>query len=198
MNGNALHRHYDKLTPRERYAAKLAAIARADEPEIMALDQTAPKRNYQVTHHYFYQEAWLHLAAVHMVEMLNLGCTFYQGQGVCFLDGGGKWNEKISHVYNLLEQLSKTIIEIDASWRKFCEGERMDPDRPMMNLPGSGVYSADAPQNPLNQHDTIPLLLRAARTVYQGEPDPAQVELLAEDYAGAFHRLAGDQVGGWG
>lgn len=199
MNANQLQKYYDQLTPRERYAAKLAAKARADEPEIMALDRSAPKVVYDVTHHYFYQEAWEHLASFHLVEMLNMGCAFYQGQGVLFLDqAAGEWGEKADRIFKLLTELAKTIIGIDAAWRKFCELEQMDPEAVMLNIPGSGVYSADAPKAILNKYDTLPRLLEEAHVLDPGDLDPQNQAELVEVYRATLHRLAGNQSGGWG
>lgn len=198
MNLNQLQKHYDKLTPRERLAAVLEAKARNDEQEQYALASAAPKKCYDVTHHYFLQDAWEQLAAFHMVEMLNMGCTLFQGEAVLFLE---VYKNKAEHetdiVADLLLSVAGNIVLIDTAWQAFCKAENMDPDKVILNLPGSGVYSPDAPAS-LQRIDTLPALLATARKLAPDEPDPEGVAELAEAYRAALHRIAGEQSGGWG
>jgi hypothetical protein len=46
MSKNALHRHYDRLTPEERFRLDVLAMARGDSQESERLTNTCPKRDY--------------------------------------------------------------------------------------------------------------------------------------------------------
>jgi len=46
MKHNSLHRHYNRLTPEERFRLDVLAMARGDERESEKLTNTCPKRDY--------------------------------------------------------------------------------------------------------------------------------------------------------
>ena len=46
MNKNALHRHYLRLTPEERFRLDVLAMSRGDSQESERLTKTCPKRDY--------------------------------------------------------------------------------------------------------------------------------------------------------
>ena len=46
MNKNSLHRHYNRLTPEERFRLDVMAMARGDAAESERLTNTCPRRNY--------------------------------------------------------------------------------------------------------------------------------------------------------
>lgn len=197
MNTTQLRKHYDKLTPRERLAALIEAQARDDDAEIIALGQSAPMKSYTVVHHLFLEEAWRRISDIYLIQMLNYGCAFYMGQGLAFtLEHKEGPEERREMLFQQLQQIANIITRDAAAWRKFCEKVGIDPDKSLLNLPGSGFYSPDAPLK--SGMDTLPVMLRAAEALASKEPDPAEVEEIAAFYQKVLYERAGLQSGGWG
>jgi len=53
MSKNGLHRHYDRLTPEERFRLDVLAMARGDKQESERLVSTCPRRSYTMTERAF-------------------------------------------------------------------------------------------------------------------------------------------------
>ena len=71
MNANALAKHYDKLTPEERFRLILAASGRGDEAERDRLVNGAPRRTVSMTEHYPYADAFHEVALLLFIELLE-------------------------------------------------------------------------------------------------------------------------------
>jgi hypothetical protein len=71
MNANALTRHYDRISPEERFRLILAAGARGDEAEQDRLCQTAPRLTLSYSEHAPWAHAFDQLATLVFVELLE-------------------------------------------------------------------------------------------------------------------------------
>ena len=202
MNTNQLQKYYDKLTPRERLAAVLEAGMRGDDRDAEALKRAAPKKNYQVSHHYFLLEAFEQLATTHLCLLLNMGCAFYMGQNVL-------WSELDEHeddpaaglrfdkIFEGMYALAESFKTEDVAWAEFCKGQGMNPEALLMALPGSGVLPPDAPDY-MQGATTLPALRQAVEALSPEPPSAEAVKKMVETYQQALDRLAGQQSGGWG
>lgn len=196
MNTNQLRKFYDRLTPRERLAAELEAAYRGDDADQDALERAAPKKRWDVSHHYFLSEAFHKLALGYLLIQYSRAAAFYVGHGaMATLEDRGE-DDRAEGVYQGMIELATTIKRDAAAWAAFCKGEGITPEAALSNLYGSGFYSPDAPE--LAKTDTLPLLLKAADIFSPEPPVPAEVAELAQVYKDALYRHAGEQTGGWG
>jgi hypothetical protein len=72
MNPNKLTRHYENLTPEERFALIMNAAVRGDVQEQARLSSSAPRVTYAVSHHQPFAEAFKDLAEHLLLELLDL------------------------------------------------------------------------------------------------------------------------------
>ncbi len=77
MNSNELAKHYDKLTPEERFRLIMAAGARGDEAETDRLTRAAKRISISMPDHSPYADAFQELILVAYIEMLD-SATFYR------------------------------------------------------------------------------------------------------------------------
>jgi hypothetical protein len=189
MNMTSLHKHYDKLTSRERIAALLDAGLRGDDREHTALLNSAPKVGYTIPAHYFLGQAYSQLASLHLCTLLNLGCAFFMGQGIITRLNEEEQTETFDAVWDRLVDLARSFKIVDASWAAFCKDDGMDPDKMLVNLPGSGVVK---PHIPGRGTDTLPVLRKAVDVLYPEPPDAEEVFRLVDSLRAARDRITGE------
>ena len=77
MNSNGFAKHYDMLTPEERFRLVAAADARGDEAETDRLTRAAKRISISMPDHSPYADAFQELILVAYIEMLD-SATFYR------------------------------------------------------------------------------------------------------------------------
>lgn len=77
MNINTIRKNYDKLNPKERFAALTAAVIRIDEQERKALLQSAPRKVFSFPNTYGLSEAFNFLSMWHVMNQLGYAASFY-------------------------------------------------------------------------------------------------------------------------
>lgn len=132
MNTNALAKHYDKLTPRERLPLIMAASARGDEEERGRLVRAAPKVAYSLPNYFGLAQAFSELSAFHLMELLNLAALYFRALGFADSD-----DEKISERMLDCALLFGFLLKVQlAGWRLFCAEHGFEPEICWMPLPG--------------------------------------------------------------
>jgi hypothetical protein len=71
MNASAVAKHYDSLTPEERFALILAAVARGDEAEWQRLASAASRVTFSMPDHAPMADAFMHLAFLFYLDLLE-------------------------------------------------------------------------------------------------------------------------------
>ena len=91
MNPNALARHYDRLSPQERFALILAAGGRGDEAEQVRLVNAGGRISLTMSDHLPYAQAFDELATLTFVELVEDAAVYHQAneQAGVFLDAFG-------------------------------------------------------------------------------------------------------------
>jgi len=134
MDTQLLARHYDKLTPLERFPLIVAASARQDEAERERLVCSAPRTTWQMPHHWGVVRVFESLASFHFMKLLDLAaryCHAFSAVGrrrkkdADALDG---WQDAMYLGYEFTTYL--------AGWRQFCAELHVDPEVFWKLLPG--------------------------------------------------------------
>jgi hypothetical protein len=132
MNTDALAKHYDKLTPRERLPLIMAASARDDEVERGRLVRSAPRVHYSVPNYFGLAQAFNELSLLHLMELLNLAALYFRTFGLADSDDD-KVSERMLDCALLYGYLFKVQL---AGWRLFCADFGVDPEFCWTPLPG--------------------------------------------------------------
>jgi len=134
MNGKTLDKLYDKLAPRERLAAMVAALGRKDWDEYHKLGRSAPKGNtYTVRNTHGLLEAWELLAMFHMILQLgNLASFFFLTTRE---DDEKIKPENRATVGDAINKVTMNIIEGSEAWRAICKEYNLDPKAALAALP---------------------------------------------------------------
>jgi hypothetical protein len=164
MKSIQLAKHYEKLTPMERYALIQAAIGRGDEKERQRLMQSAPQVRYFADHHWGVATAYGFLANILFMKLLAIAAGCFEALArfealAKGADPGAKlgaepeccdmWEEVLFLGYEFLGYEFKTLL---AAWRQFCAELQFDPERRWSSLPGfdslkrAELYSGGDPE----------------------------------------------------
>jgi hypothetical protein len=140
MNTQGVARHYDKFTPRERFALLMAAAARGDEVELSRLLLTAPRKHYSTSDHHGVVQAFSWLSDYQFAALLELAALYFEA----FADLRGsrkKDDEEAWDIVMLLGYIFQTYLR---GWHKFCADLHVDPEYLWQGRPGlSTVQRAD-------------------------------------------------------
>jgi hypothetical protein len=132
MNINTLRKNYDKLNPKERFAAIMAAASRNDEQEHIALLQSAPRKAFTVPNTYGLSEAFIFLSMWHVMNQLGLIAHFYYIPNVINDENeiirGVKIENKPFSYGDAMDFLAKRILTNSEAWRALCNEYGVDPD----------------------------------------------------------------------
>ncbi len=140
MNTNGLARHYDKLTPRERFPLIVAATARDDKQECDRLIDSAPKIGWRLPDYYGLGDALQDLGLVFMLELLNLVAQYWHADGVLesyALSPKTKKDKTLEdRLHGMLKLLAYLfVVNLDA-WKQLLTELQMAPDFLFMGMPG--------------------------------------------------------------
>lgn len=122
MNPNAISRHYEKLTPRERLPLIMAADARGDVTEYQRLVQSASRCQFTVPDHFPLAMAFQEVANVHLIELLAVAAAYWASSAHMKneTDGGRSLD-----LYRLLGYRFKVLWD---AWCEVVEELRIDPN----------------------------------------------------------------------
>lgn len=133
MNTKILDRYYEKLNPRERLAAMIAALGRKDWNEYHKLGRSAPKgKMIQVRDTHGLLEAFELAAMFHMILQLGNLATFYF---LMSLEDDQKVNVKEYDTDDAIDKCLQNIIENGEAWREICKEYNLDPIDALATLP---------------------------------------------------------------
>jgi hypothetical protein len=148
MNINAIQKHYDKLTVKERFAALVAAGMRGDDQEREALLRSAPRKTFSVPHTYGLSEAFISLSMWHVIDQLGYAVTFY------FLIFNDEIESDIQiegfDFNDIMILLQRRILTGREAWRAICKEYGVDPEKMLEALPYTEMI------------DLVELIVRAA------------------------------------
>ncbi|MEK6751603.1 MAG: hypothetical protein AABZ00_04995 [Chloroflexota bacterium] len=166
MNINAIQKHYDKLTTRERFALIVAAGMRGDEADRAALLRTAPRKTWSIPTTNGLAEAFNFLSMFHVMDTLRLETNFY------FLLSMGDEEDGIFEKMGItsmdaLENIARAILANCEAWRVVCSEYGVDPVKILDPLPGA---------------DCLELLEYMVKRMY--ESDPLELSDLQETIEG--------------
>ena len=124
---------YEKLLPRERLTAMIAALGRDDMDEYHKLGGSAPRgKTYTVRNTHGLLEAWELLAFFHMVLQLGNLATFYF---LMSLEDDVKVKVKGHDTDDVIDKCLQNIVENGAAWRTLCNEYNIDPKDALGALP---------------------------------------------------------------
>jgi hypothetical protein len=168
MNTNALNKLYHQLTAQERLALMIAAGRREDTSERKQLADTAPRQQYEKSHHHNLATALLETARLHLLTLLDLAAKYWQWWGLC---GWQLWKRQITNVadpgaaveagldpaeedevrqHGLLRYHAFLFVTHVDGWKKFCATWPIEPEALLDYLPGWDMVTRT--ETPAREH----------------------------------------------
>jgi hypothetical protein len=132
MNTNGLAKQYDKLTPRERFALIMAALARDDELEGTRLFLAAPKKHYSAADYHGVAMSFFWLSGLHFMSVLDMAACYFEA----FADLHRTRKKDEEEAFENVMALGYIFQTYLVGWRKFCADLNMDPEYVWRLLPG--------------------------------------------------------------
>ncbi len=136
MNINTLRKNYDKLNPKERFAAIVAAGLRNDDQERKALLQSAPRKHWSIPNTYGLSDAFIFLSMWHVMSQLGFAASFYW---LLQMDDLGEKKihigEQAVNFGDAFILVQRRVLEGREAWRAICKEYGIDPDRMLDALP---------------------------------------------------------------
>jgi hypothetical protein len=127
MNSATLAKHYDALTPAERFALILSADARGDEAEADRIAAAAGRVTYSVRDFVPYSQAFLDLAEGVYLQLFDYALYFAELESLS--DDLDRSTESMFAAGFML----KTLLD---GWKLFCERRHVPPFAVWQILPG--------------------------------------------------------------
>lgn len=121
MNSQRLAKHYDQLTPRERFSLLVAAGTRGDWVEHRRLMQSAPTGLFRVRSHSGYLDAFHEVAADYLIHQLDVALLWWKGW-IMFLDD----SEPSDTFARGLRLLAYLFVIRRQAWQRLCEEYQID------------------------------------------------------------------------
>ncbi len=130
MNTKALARHYDTLTPRERFPLILAAASRGDDLERERSVSSAPRRTYSVPDYWRLADRFRSLAHFMFMKLLDLAASYLE----TFALSGDEGEDGAA--LDAALRLGYLFRVHRDGWHLFCAELGMDPEHQWKGLPG--------------------------------------------------------------
>ena len=132
LNPDRLSKHYDKLTPRERFSLILAAGVRGDEAEQDRLQSSAPEHLFCVPDYRGYSEGFNEVASLYPDP------TTGNGGGGCWkclatFEGARKTSQRL---LNCLGLFGHQFVTRRQAWQRLCEEYGIDGNAVLSVYPG--------------------------------------------------------------
>jgi hypothetical protein len=137
MNLKRVSKHYDKLTPRERFSLIVAAGVRGDDSEQDLLKRSAPTQLFRVPAHRGYAEAFCDVACLYLLQQLETGV--HCGKCLTLLESAETTSERL---WNCLGLFGHQFVVRRQAWQRLCEEYRVDGDAILSIYPGFDVVRA--------------------------------------------------------
>jgi hypothetical protein len=124
-----LKKHYDKLTAPERFALILSADLRGDISERDALENSAPKVNWEFPHTVGLTYGFRQLIKRHVIHQLGTAGTFFALISL-FRDEASRpevINEDVPDPETALSLLARRFLEDKKAFEMVCQEYKIDP-----------------------------------------------------------------------
>jgi hypothetical protein len=219
MNAKAIAKHYDKLTPKERFRLISAATGRGDEAERDRLVNTGQRIPLSIQDHAPYAYALHELDLLTFIELLDEAAKYRAARAGWLdvredepfsdeaeeedevapdepeADGEGNLGEPMLDVYLAQGYILKTKAD---GWNLFCERWGIAPFAEWDCLPGFDDLRRTLAQAEKTAFGSEGFLrwLNAVRPA--GEQQLADVPLTAERLADATEKVFRERVAWWG
>lgn len=119
MNTNGLHKHYDKLNARERFALLATARMRNDTGEVQALARSGPRISYSMPDYTPFAESWQLLEMAYIADQMYECAAFWQAFYLATR------HDDLDRMPDLLFALAyRTVVHFDG-WARFCEATQI-------------------------------------------------------------------------
>ena len=116
-------RHYEKLTPRERFSLIVAAGIRGDEADREKLMRSAPKKAFSVPNHRGYAEGFADVGNVYIAQQLDTGVWMWRSLNA--IEGDQKED---SRLHQCVAMFASRFLVWRKAWRMLCEEYGVDGD----------------------------------------------------------------------
>jgi hypothetical protein len=140
MNTNAIARHYDKLTPEERFRLIVAAGARGDVAEQDRLKSAGDRITLSFRDHFPYSMAFEELVMLTYMELLDDAAVYHEAlQRLDEVDDlfEGEEADKYREQQHDLAFAAGYVLRTKAEgWKLFCERMNIPPFRAWKLFPG--------------------------------------------------------------
>ena len=123
LNTKRLVKHYEHLTPRERFSLIVAAGIRSDEGERDHLVRSAPKQTFSVPNHRGYAEGFAEVGNVYITWQLETG--IWKWRALLVIESGRKAKTRQT---NSLEMFTNRFLVWQKAWSLLCEEYGVDGD----------------------------------------------------------------------
>jgi len=169
VNLNAIRKNYDKLTPKERFAAIVAADMRGDDQEYHALFNSAPRKTFAVKEHYGISLAFERLRMFHQIRQLEYAGLLILATKIEELKNRGE-------LFEAFGVIAKRYQTGAAAWAALCKEYGIDPQAFIQDLPGASV---------LDWASRLAELL-------QDDQDLPELQAYLDDFRESIEKMAGD------
>jgi len=194
VNTHSVAKHYDTLTPEERFALLVAAQARGDQAEYRRLQDAAPRVAVSEQTHQPITLAFLEISWAKFVQLSDLAANIL----TAFITwrSTAKKDEDDPLIHNALA-LGYSLKTHTAAWVMFCERHRLAPFVFWQKLPGfvrlemmlgiveGALFSPEGYLRWVNNRRP------------PGAPEKTQVDLTAESAARELESWFQERVAWW-
>lgn len=219
MNANALARHYDRLTPQERFALILAAGGRGDEAEQARLVQAGERITLSMPGHAPHAQAFDELATLTFIELLDAAAFYHDSNesaddaldafgeegdadgeataGAESVEGGDEeptWTRFLEVAY-----AAGYVLRTKADgWELFCERLHVPPFLLWRSFPGLDRLQRALALAKEAAFDRAGMLRWLNKIRPPGEPELTEIGLTVERVADANEEVFRNRVEWWG
>jgi hypothetical protein len=157
MNLKRLVKHYEKLTPRERFSLIMAAAARGDESERKRLMRSSPTALFRVPAYRGYSEAFCDTASLYLIQQLESGVRCWKCMAL--FEGEEETSERIANCLGLFGHQFVTRRE---AWNRLCAEYGIEGDLVLSVYPGFALLRDldEMISNLAYSHDQAAVVLR--------------------------------------
>jgi hypothetical protein len=132
MNNNGLHKHYEKLKARERFALLITAEMRDDDGEVQALVASAPWVRYRVSDYTPFSEALREVELAYVAHQLRQCAGIWQAMHLSNRDDSDDRDG-----FGTVQALAYRLCQSFDGWAIFCRDVLQIPaPGPVKDFPG--------------------------------------------------------------
>jgi hypothetical protein len=132
VNTNGLHKHYDKLNARERFALLITAEMRDDSGEVQALAASAPRLRYSIPDYTPFSEALQAVELTYVAHQLHQCGCIWQAMNLSHRDQSGDLE-----IFGAARALAFRLCQSFDGWAIFCRDVLQIPaPGPLKDFPG--------------------------------------------------------------